>query len=41
MGAAGRSHVESGYDRDDLAARMLSVLEDAATRRPTAPRSEA
>jgi glycosyltransferase involved in cell wall biosynthesis len=30
LGHCGRMHVERDYDRDDLAARMLAVLEDAA-----------
>jgi glycosyltransferase involved in cell wall biosynthesis len=30
LGRCGRKHVERDYDRDDLAARMLAVLEDAA-----------
>jgi len=33
LGQAGRAHVEREYDREDLAARMLAVLEEAAGRR--------
>jgi glycosyltransferase involved in cell wall biosynthesis len=30
LGRCGRVHVERDYDRDNLAARMLAVLNDAA-----------
>ena len=33
LGRAGRAHVEREYDREDLAARMLGVLEQATARK--------